>query len=146
MDRDALMQSLGDGLFVTELSGLHAGVNGVSGEFSLLCKGQLVKGGKALRPAAYITLGGTFLGLLQAVETVYAMTIHKSQGSEFSHAAVVLPPSLSPIMTRELVYTGMTRAKRWLTVVAGGSSNFSVLEEATERQVRRSSGLRQGEL
>ncbi len=70
MDRDALMQSLGDGLFVTELSGLHAGVNGVSGEFSLLCKGQLVKGGKALRPAAYITLGGTFLGLLQAVETV----------------------------------------------------------------------------
>ena len=83
---------------------------------------------------------------LQAVETVYAMTIHKSQGSEFSHAAVVLPPSLSPIMTRELVYTGMTRAKRWLTVVAGGSSNFSVLEEATERQVRRSSGLRQGEL
>ncbi|MDR0259645.1 MAG: ATP-binding domain-containing protein, partial [Comamonas sp.] len=63
-----------------------------------------------------------------------------------SHAAVVLPPSLSPIMTRELVYTGMTRAKRWLTVVAGGSSNFLVLEEATERQVRRSSGLRQGEL
>ncbi|MEJ5125742.1 exodeoxyribonuclease V subunit alpha [Comamonas sp. MYb21] len=83
---------------------------------------------------------------LQAVETVYAMTIHKSQGSEFSHAAVVLPPSLSPIMTRELVYTGLTRAKRWLTVVAGGSSNFAVLEEATERQVRRSSGLRQGEL
>lgn len=83
---------------------------------------------------------------LQSVETVYAMTIHKSQGSEFSHAAVVLPPSLSPIMTRELVYTGLTRAKDWLTVVAGGSSNFSVLEEATERQVRRSSGLRQGEL
>lgn len=83
---------------------------------------------------------------LQSVETVYAMTIHKSQGSEFSHAAVVLPPSLSPIMTRELVYTGLTRAKHWLTVVAGGSSNFLVLEEATERQVRRSSGLRQGAL
>ncbi|MEG0922742.1 MAG: exodeoxyribonuclease V subunit alpha [Comamonas sp.] len=83
---------------------------------------------------------------LQAVETVYAMTIHKSQGSEFDHAAVVLPPQLSPIMTRELVYTGITRAKNWLTVVAGGSNNFSVLEQATALQVRRASGLRQGDL
>lgn len=70
MNRDALMRTLGDGLFVTELSGLHAGVNGVSGEFSLLCKGQLVQGGKAVRPVAYITLSGTFLGLLQGVEAV----------------------------------------------------------------------------
>ena len=83
---------------------------------------------------------------LQAVETVYAMTIHKSQGSEFDHAAVVLPPQLSPIMTRELVYTGITRAKNWLTVVAGGSNNFGVLEQATAQQVRRASGLRQGDL
>ncbi len=83
---------------------------------------------------------------LQAVETVYAMTIHKSQGSEFDHAAVVLPPQLSPIMTRELVYTGITRAKNWLTVVAGGTSSFTVLEQASHLQVKRASGLRQGEL
>ncbi len=83
---------------------------------------------------------------LQAVETVYAMTIHKSQGSEFDHAAVVLPPQLSPIMTRELVYTGITRAKNWLTVVAGGTNHFAVLEEATQLQVKRASGLRQGDL
>ncbi len=83
---------------------------------------------------------------LQAVETVFAMTIHKSQGSEFDHAAVVLPPHMSPIMTRELVYTGITRAKNWLTVVAGGTSNFSVLEQATLAQVKRASGLRQGDL
>ena len=83
---------------------------------------------------------------LQAVETVYAMTIHKSQGSEFDHAAVVLPPQLSPILTRELVYTGITRAKHWLTVVAGGANNFAVLEQATALQVKRASGLRQGDL
>ena len=43
----ALYQALGDGLLITELSGLHAGVNSISGEFSLLCKGQLLKGGTA---------------------------------------------------------------------------------------------------
>ena len=74
------------------------------------------------------------------------MTIHKSQGSEFEHAAVVLPPQLSPIMTRELVYTGITRAKQWLTVIAGGSSHFGVLEQASHLQVKRASGLRQGDL
>ena len=83
---------------------------------------------------------------LQAVETVFAMTIHKSQGSEFEHAAVVLPPGLSPIVTRELVYTGMTRAKNWLTVVAGGGTQFQVLEQAIGLKVRRASGLRQGDL
>ncbi len=70
LDRPALFEALGDGLFITELSGLHAGVNGVSGEFSLLCKGQWIQGGKMARPVAYITLSGTFLGLLQAVEQV----------------------------------------------------------------------------
>jgi exodeoxyribonuclease V alpha subunit len=48
---------------------------------------------------------------LQAVETVYALTVHKSQGSEFSHAALILPETLSPILTRELLYTGITRAR-----------------------------------
>ena len=66
----ALYQALGDGLLITELSGLHAGVNSISGEFSLLCKGQLLKGGQPVRPVAYITLGGSFLGLLQGVEGI----------------------------------------------------------------------------
>jgi ATP-dependent exoDNAse (exonuclease V) alpha subunit len=43
-------------------------------------------------------------------ETVYAMTIHKAQGSEFGDVLMVLPNELSPIMSRELVYTGITRA------------------------------------
>lgn len=78
---------------------------------------------------------------LQAVETVYAMTVHKSQGSEFTHAALVLPPTLSPILTRELVYTGLTRARQWLTLAAGGQG-LRTLDAAVQRRVERASGLR----
>ena len=83
---------------------------------------------------------------LSRVETAFAMTVHKSQGSEFKHVALVLPPQMNPVLSCELVYTGITRAKNWLTVVAGGSNNFGVLEQATGLQVRRASGLRQGDL
>lgn len=77
---------------------------------------------------------------LQAVETVFAMTVHKSQGSEFTHAALLLPDSLNPILTRELVYTGITRARRWFTLASAGRG-WQVLEQATERRVQRASGL-----
>ncbi|HRP95711.1 MAG TPA: ATP-binding domain-containing protein, partial [Rhodocyclaceae bacterium] len=76
---------------------------------------------------------------LQAIETVFAMTVHKSQGSEFEHVALVLPDAPSPILTRELVYTGITRARRRLTLVTGGEAR--VLDEAVARRVRRASGL-----
>ena len=49
---------------------------------------------------------------LSAVDTVYAMTIHKSQGSQFGTAAVLLPDAESQILTRELLYTAVTRARR----------------------------------
>ncbi|MCY0387112.1 exodeoxyribonuclease V subunit alpha [Robbsia sp. Bb-Pol-6] len=77
---------------------------------------------------------------LQAVETVYAMTVHKSQGSEFAHAALVLPERLNPILTRELVYTGITRARHWFTLASAGTDH-QVFEAAIERQVQRASGL-----
>ena len=80
---------------------------------------------------------------LQAVDTVYALTVHKSQGSEFAHAALVLPDSLSPILTRELIYTAVTRARNWLTLAHGG--RLGVLEQAVERRVLRMSGLLGGE-
>lgn len=54
---------------------------------------------------------------LVSVETVYAMTVHKSQGSEFSHAVMILPDLPSPVLTKELIYTGITRAKSTLTLV-----------------------------
>ncbi|NML26666.1 exodeoxyribonuclease V subunit alpha [Zoogloea dura] len=76
---------------------------------------------------------------LQAVDTVYALTVHKSQGSEFVHAALALPDTLSPILTRELVYTGITRARSGFTLVDQAASG--VLERAIGRQVLRVSGL-----
>ena len=75
---------------------------------------------------------------LHAVETVFAMTVHKSQGSEFLHTALLLPPTLNPILTRELVYTGITRAREWLTLV---EAKRGVLNEAVVREVVRVSGV-----
>ena len=76
---------------------------------------------------------------LPAVETAYALTVHKSQGSEFDHVALVLPATPSPILTRELLYTGITRARAFLTLVMPGTPRL--LEEAVHRQVLRASGL-----
>jgi exodeoxyribonuclease V alpha subunit len=75
---------------------------------------------------------------LPAWEPVFAMTIHKSQGSEVTHAVVVLPEHLSPIVTRELVYTGLTRAREHLTLVA----TPDILTHAITQRVTRASGLR----
>ena len=75
---------------------------------------------------------------LSNCETVFAMTIHKSQGSEFENVMVVLPEGTdSPLLTRELLYTGITRAKK--TVVVSGSRE-SVLH-ACGASVSRISGI-----
>ncbi|MGY6274203.1 exodeoxyribonuclease V subunit alpha [Methylomonas sp. MgM2] len=76
---------------------------------------------------------------LLSVETVFALTVHKSQGSEFEHCALILPPKRNPVMTRELVYTGITRAKTWFTLVNVG--NAMALHEAATRTAIRSGGL-----
>lgn len=75
---------------------------------------------------------------LDAVETVFAMTVHKSQGSEFDHVLLVLPDRPAPVLTRELVYTGMTRARTRLTLWV---PQTHVLWQACARQVLRSGGL-----
>jgi exodeoxyribonuclease V alpha subunit len=69
---------------------------------------------------------------------VFAMTVHKSQGSEFDHVLLVLPDRMAPVMTRELVYTGLTRARSRLTLWA---PQVQVLWQACARQVLRSGGL-----
>ncbi|MFV1468252.1 exodeoxyribonuclease V subunit alpha [Idiomarina sp. HB] len=56
---------------------------------------------------------------LTHIETVYAMTVHKSQGSEFKHTVMVLPDHDSPVLSKELLYTGITRAKERLSLVGG---------------------------
>ena len=74
---------------------------------------------------------------LSAVDTVYAMTIHKSQGSQFEAAAVLLPDPGSRLLTRELLYTAATRARSRL-VVAGTEET---VRAAVARPVARASGL-----
>jgi exodeoxyribonuclease V alpha subunit len=75
---------------------------------------------------------------LAAVDTVYAMTIHKSQGSQFDTAAVLLPAPTSQILTRELLYTAVTRARKQL-ILAGTEE---AIRAAISRPVARASGLR----
>ena len=75
---------------------------------------------------------------LEDLETVHAMTIHKSQGSQFDQVIVVLPEESSQILTRELLYTAVTRAQRGVTLVGGAGS----VRAAIARRVARASGLR----
>jgi exodeoxyribonuclease V alpha subunit len=70
-------------------------------------------------------------------EISYAMTIHKSQGSEYRDVVIILPREGSPLLTRELLYTGFTRAKRTVTVVASDSA----LTQAINTPAVRLSGL-----
>ncbi|KGD66039.1 exodeoxyribonuclease V subunit alpha [Alcanivorax nanhaiticus] len=76
---------------------------------------------------------------LDGVETVYAMTVHKSQGSEFTHTLLLLPDAPHPLLTRELVYTAITRARQTFTLLEYGKS--VVLESAVRKPTRRASGL-----
>lgn len=77
------------------------------------------------------------LGRLPSIETVYAMTIHKTQGSEFDHVAMLLPEHHSPLLTRELLYTGLTRAKARFSCV-GESDIFTA---GIARKVTRWAGM-----
>lgn len=70
-------------------------------------------------------------------ETVYAMTVHKAQGSEYEHALVVLPEKLSPVLTRELLYTAITRARSHVTILA----DRAIFKTCIATRLRRSSGL-----
>ena len=103
--------------------------------------GVVVDGG-GRRPVAVFDRGGSPLEVsprrLAAVDTVHAMTVHKSQGSQFDAIAVILPDADSPILTRELLYTAVTRAQTHLTVVGVEDS----VRAAVARPVARASGLR----
>ena len=75
---------------------------------------------------------------LAHVETAFAMTVHKSQGSEFEHTALVLSAQAGGVLGRELVYTGITRARRHFTLMA---ERPALLGAAIARPTRRTSGL-----
>lgn len=70
-------------------------------------------------------------------QTNYAMTVHRSQGSEFDHVLVVLPPTDGPLLSRELLYTAVSRARHDLEIWADAET----LRRACERPASRASGL-----
>lgn len=76
---------------------------------------------------------------LSEVVTVHAMTVHRGQGSQFRRVTVVLPPADSPLLTRELLYTAVTRAREFVRIVG----TEDAVRAAVERPVARASGLRQ---
>jgi len=105
-----------------------------NGDVGIVCvKGETSRGffGSAAEPR------DVSLARLPYVETVHALTIHKSQGSEYDHAIVVIPDTESRIVTRELLYTGITRPKKKLTLVG---SLESILH-AVKTDIRRATGL-----
>jgi exodeoxyribonuclease V alpha subunit len=125
---------VGRPLLVTENDyelGLYNGDTGVIVQSSAGHASAVFKRGGELISFSPLRLG--------SVETVYAMTIHKSQGSQFDTAAVILPPPSSRILTRELLYTAVTRARRRLILVGTGES----VRAAVGRPVARASGLRE---
>ena len=75
---------------------------------------------------------------LAEVATVHAMTVHRGQGSQFARVTVVLPPAESPLLTRELLYTAVTRARTFVRVVGSEAA----VRAAVGRPVSRASGLR----
>ena len=94
------------------------------------------------RPQVAFARGGKVVEIspfrLSATETVFAMTIHKSQGSQFGTVAIIVPDAASRLLTRELLYTGITRARASLIVVG----DEDAIRGAIRRPIARASGLR----
>jgi exodeoxyribonuclease V alpha subunit len=88
------------------------------------------RGGKPMRIAT---------SRLDAVETMHALTVHRSQGSQFERVTLILPEPDSPLLTRELFYTAVTRAKSFVRVVG----SLAAVRAAVGNPVRRPSGLRE---
>jgi exodeoxyribonuclease V alpha subunit len=94
---------------------------------------------KVYFPGGGQRLRGVSPGRLPQHETVYAMTVHKAQGSEFAQVLLLLPTELSPIMSRELIYTGLTRAIEHVEI--WGSE--AVFRGAVKRRLDRASALQE---
>ena len=77
-------------------------------------------------------------GRLHNFSTAFALTVHKSQGSEFEEVFIVLPSSSSKVLSRELIYTAITRARTDITIL--GSQ--SILKQSISKKIQRSSGLK----
>jgi exodeoxyribonuclease V alpha subunit len=78
------------------------------------------------------------LNRLSNVETMHALTVHRAQGSEFERVSVILPPPESPLLTKELLYTAVTRARSFVRIIGSAAA----VRAAVERPIQRASGLR----
>ncbi len=99
-------------------------------------------GGAARQEAVFPSPDGGFKAhaispILPRLELAYALSVHKSQGSEFDRVVINLPEQDSEFVTREILYTALTRAKRWVTIV--GSE--AVIRKAAVRTQTRYSGI-----
>jgi len=107
-----------------------------NGDIGVVVKGEIRPMEAAFRRGDTVLPVST--GRLAAVDTVYAMTVHKSQGSQFDVVAFILPSSDSRVLTRELLYTAATRARKRLILVG----TEDLLRTAIDRPITRASGLR----
>ena len=109
----------------------------VNGDIGVVVNYQESDGAIRRRVFFFTEDGGRYLtpAELPQVEICFAMTVHKSQGSEYENLLVILPGESSPLLTRELVYTAVTRAKKSL-VIAGTS--LAVLQAVNNQSVRYS--------
>jgi len=100
--------------------------------------------GSEAAPMAVFPRGDNFVAfridaLKEHLELCYAMTVHKAQGSEFEAVVVILPDKDIPILTREILYTAVSRARRSVTIVGSGD----IIRVALARRIERYSGLRE---
>jgi exodeoxyribonuclease V alpha subunit len=119
-------------LLVTQNSpdlGLYNGDTGVVVNHDGLLRAHFSRGRKVHTVSPF---------LLEGVQTIHAMTVHKAQGSQFDRVTVVLPSPDSPLLTQELLYTAITRAKSEVTLIGSEES----LRKAVRQRARRASGLR----
>ena len=111
-----------------------------NGDQGLIARVQSSPEGQA-QPMAVFPRGHGFqvypLEALADVAPAFAMTVHKAQGSEFDHVALILPQADTPMLTRELVYTAVTRARQSVLLV--GTSDL--LARAVHRTIERHSGI-----
>lgn len=116
------------------------GLNLFNGDVGIVLP-RLIEGQTQLR-VAFLTADYEIRWLqparLPQHETVYAMTVHKSQGSEFEHCTLILPEYPAPVLSKELLYTGITRAKTRLTLLA----RDKLIAYTLRNKVQRASGLR----
>lgn len=92
---EGLLEEAGNGIILSDLSGLHAGVNAISGDFSLLCEGYLIENGKKGRPVEQITVAGNFYDVIKSIKSVGNDIINVPSGEGEFFTPSVLVSSLA---------------------------------------------------